>query len=85
MFKSELFQYLLTEYVKYSLNHPDDTQIKSNVNDLLENINEKFKYFINESGVFLCSYIISHSEAKERKALIKELLSVHEEKQKYLY
>jgi len=84
MFKSELFQWLFAEYIKYSFENPEEEEVAGNTKDLLENIHERFSFFINESGVFLSSYIISNSEAKDRKTLLKELLNEHSAKANHL-
>lgn len=62
------------------MNHPDEENLQLNVKDLIENIHEHFTYFINDSGVFLSSFIISNSETKDRKTLLKEFIGNHAEK-----
>lgn len=73
MTKSELFKQIMGEYAKQSLKSEDE-EVKGNANELLEGLLDCFPEFISQNGVFLACYIISNSDAKGRKKLVKDLL-----------
>jgi len=52
----------------------EDAEVAENSRELMEGLLESFNEFISENGVFLACYIISNSETKARKTLVKELL-----------
>jgi len=61
------------EYAKQAMKGEDE-EVTNNANELLEGLCDHFKEFVSTNGVFLACYIISNSDSKARKKLVKDLL-----------